>query len=757
MGQIREELMLSDGFSASFAKFLQLGDSAVSKMGQVGLANVKAASATERASKKIEATQGSLAASRQVLAAQNALLSAQTQKVVDLHAAYEELANQYGENNAKVLAAAAATAKAQVAEARLVEQKLRTTASIEKMTLDIAQQTAELKRQQTVAAGHENVVQKIAKRMGFVKSQTKAATDQQKQLKQATDSTADSAGKLVSAAKRVAAAIAGISITKGAIGLSDELAQTEARLNLMNDGQQTTAQLQNLIYSAAQRSRVEYTAMADVVAKIGQRASDAFDSSAEVLQFAENLNKQFIIAGASQEEIASASLQLTQALGSGVLRGEEFNAVFESAPNIIKTVADYLGVPVGKMRDMASEGQISASIVKNAMLSATNDINAEFAKIPMTYQQAATKVKNAGVKAFESIGKRMNEFLNSDKGERAINALVGSFEILASVGSGAIDLLTSGASFVIDNWDYVYPVIMGVAAAFGVAGMAGMASGIATVAAWGPVAWTAIAIGAGIAALVFVLKQAGVSWQEMGAVAGEVLGWLYTLVYNAVSWWYNLFAAFAQFFASFLDNPASAIAHLVHDLFDNILNTVQTVASAIDAVFGSNLSGAVAGFRGKLSALVDKKFGAEAVQIKTMAALDVPETLDKFSGALSGLGQKMDDFSFSLGEIEGIGGAGSSTLGKAFDGNLGNVGKVGSVGKVKGVEGEIKLSDEDLKLYRDLAERRYMTNIELKTLAPNINVTMPEGMKNADPKAVADYIKKMLMEQMNASAKVAHG
>ena len=109
-------------------------------------------------------------------------------------------------------------------------------------------------------------------------------------------------------------------------------------------------------------------ATADVVAKLGQRAGDAFDSSGEVVQFAENLNKQFVIAGASQQEIASASLQLTQALGSGVLRGEELNAVFEAAPNVIQTIADYLDVPIGKIREMASDGQITADVVKNAML-----------------------------------------------------------------------------------------------------------------------------------------------------------------------------------------------------------------------------------------------------------------------------------------------------------------------------------------------------------------------------------------------------
>ena len=153
------------------------------------------------------------------------------------------------------------------------------------------------------------------------------------------------------------------------VSLSDEYTQTAARLNMINDGLQTTAELQDMIFASAQRSRASYTATADVVSKLALRAGDAFNSNQEVVAFAENLNKMFVVAGASQQEMQSASLQLTQALGSGVLRGEELNAVFEAAPNVIQSIADYLDVPIGKIREMASEGQISAGIVKNALLS----------------------------------------------------------------------------------------------------------------------------------------------------------------------------------------------------------------------------------------------------------------------------------------------------------------------------------------------------------------------------------------------------
>ncbi|MEG2434647.1 MAG: tape measure protein, partial [Acinetobacter sp.] len=154
----------------------------------------------------------------------------------------------------------------------------------------------------------------------------------------------------------VVAAYVGMQTVGKVLDISDTMTQTTARLNMMNDGLQSTQDLQNMIYLSAERSRSAYGATADVVAKLGQRAGDAFNSNAETIQFAENLNKQFVIAGASQQEMASASLQLTQGLGSGVLRGEELNAVFESAPNVIQTIADYLDVPIGKIREMASDG-----------------------------------------------------------------------------------------------------------------------------------------------------------------------------------------------------------------------------------------------------------------------------------------------------------------------------------------------------------------------------------------------------------------
>lgn len=145
--------------------------------------------------------------------------------------------------------------------------------------------------------------------------------------------------------KGAVAAYVTIQSVTSALNLSDQLTSTTARLNLMNDGLQTTAELQDMIYLSAERSRGAYQTTADAVSKLGLMAGDAFDSSAEIIAFTEQLNKQFTIAGTEAAGIDAAMLQLTQAMGSGVLRGEEYNSILEQAPNIIQSIADYLEIP----------------------------------------------------------------------------------------------------------------------------------------------------------------------------------------------------------------------------------------------------------------------------------------------------------------------------------------------------------------------------------------------------------------------------
>lgn len=608
-------------------------------------------------------------------------------------------------------------------------------------------------------------------------------------IKEKTEDTSKAASKWLSRIRTVAATLGAAALTKAFANTADEMSQIEAKLNLINDGQQTTAQLQDMIYASAQSSRGAYQDTANLVARIGMNAKEAFGSNAEMIQFAENLNKQFVIAGASHAEMGAATLQLTQALGAGVLRGEELNSVFESAPSVIQNIADYIerdnelltqmadkldmkpeklsGNVKKYIRDMASEGLLSAEIVKNALLSATDEINENFEAMPMTLAQAFTKGKNAIQKSLQDSFSGWSDFLNSDEGQEALTRMINLFSVLAKVGVGALATVGRGALWVSDNLDFIVPILTAVGAAIAFVkaqaiaeAAASVAGNLAKAASWALVHWRIILIAAVFAAALIAAQQFGFGMQEVCGVVGQVLGILYAVGYNVFASLWNVIAAFAEFFANVFNDPVAAVAHLFFDVFDTILGIVETVAGAIDALLGSNMSSAVSGFRSMMAGWVDDTFGENAVQIKRMSMLDVVNTSDQFGIVGENFGSKLDNLNFNLESItEGLGGLDTSALSfSGFGDELGDIGKVGSVGSVKNVEGDIRLSDEDLKVYQDLAERRYMNQIELKTLAPEINITVP-GAKGdeANLKKMGDYIKKVLIEQMNSQTSIAHG
>ena len=221
------------------------------------------------------------------------------------------------------------------------------------------------------------------------------------------------AENLTASLKKLGTAFLGSKLVSGIVSMSDEMTQTTARLNLMNDGLQSTADLQELIYQSAMRSRGAYNATADAVAKMGLLAGDAFSSNQETIAFVEQLNKQFKIAGTSAEGQAAAMLQITQAMGSGVLRGEELNSVFEQAPTIIQSIADYLGVSVGEIRSMAQEGELTASIVKSALLSSAEETNRKFNEIPLTWSDVWTQASNMAVMSLQPLLEAINWVANN--------------------------------------------------------------------------------------------------------------------------------------------------------------------------------------------------------------------------------------------------------------------------------------------------------------------------------------------------------
>lgn len=288
--------------------------------------------------------------------------------------------------------------------------------------------------------------------------------------------------------------VAGVYLSIRGIGKvmdwSDELANTTARLNMINDGMQTTQELQDKVFRSAQRSRASYQQTADVVGKLGIQAGEAFSSNDELIAFAEQLNKSFVVAGTSAQGIESTMYNLTQALSSGVLRGQDLYAVFSNAPQIVQNIADYMGVPIGQIRDMAAEGQLSAKIVKNAMLAAAEETNARFEQMPMTWSQIWTLMSNDLMKIIQPvlqlIGRaakwfhdnltpvisritaqliplimRLFEIIqnNMPQIEQVLQGITTAIEVVIQVIGKIIDVATAVYNFFVDNWSKISPIV----------------------------------------------------------------------------------------------------------------------------------------------------------------------------------------------------------------------------------------------------------------------------------------------------------
>ena len=341
---------------------------------------------------------------------------------------------------------------------------------------EIEQQLSAIERSLNQAVTQQNMLNNA---VGNTGDSINDNIHEQEQFNQEISAGTQQANELTNTIKRAVAAYVSIQTVGKALNISDELVQTTSRLNMMNDGVQTTAELVNMVYAAAQDARGSFSQMADVVARFGNNAKDAFSSSEEVVAFADLIQKQMTIAGASTQEAANAELQLSQALGSGVLRGDELNSIFEQAPNLIQNIADYLDVPIGKIREMAADGELSADVVKAAIFSAADDINSKFNEMPMTWGQMWQSMQNTALIAFQPVLQRLNDLANSEAFQTFIQGAIEAMATLANILLNVFELVGTVGGFIADNWSVISPIIYGVIAALAVyAAYLGIVKGI---------------------------------------------------------------------------------------------------------------------------------------------------------------------------------------------------------------------------------------------------------------------------------------
>lgn len=292
------------------------------------------------------------------------------------------------------------------------------------------------------------------------------AAEQEEILNKGLRNGTNAAGGLLGKVKGIVATLAAGAGIKALLGLSDKLTSTTARLNFLVDDGGSVEALEQKIMASAQRSRSAYLDTASAIASMGANAGSAFESNDELIAFMEQINKQFVIGGATAEGQSAAMLQLTQAMAAGALRGEELNSILENAPGIARAIESYMGVAEGSIKQYAEQGLITAEVVKNAMFAAADETNAKFESMPLTWAQIATKMQNTALAAFDPVLTRLNQVANSAQFNTVINGAINGLAMLATVATGVLDLLINGAAFVVDNWSWISPIVYGLVAAF---------------------------------------------------------------------------------------------------------------------------------------------------------------------------------------------------------------------------------------------------------------------------------------------------
>lgn len=327
-----------------------------------------------------------------------------------------------------------------------------------------AQGTQTAEAQEIIASVQEqrNLVQNLKNDYDNVSKSIKNGQNNQEEFNNSINTANTNSNKLLSTIKNAAMTIGGISLVKNLFNLSDEVTNNKARMSLIVDDNGSIAELDNKIFASAMRARASYQTTTDIVTKLGLQAGKSFKGNDELIAFVEQLNKTFVISGTSATGIESTMYNLTQALSTGVLRGQDLNAVFSYAPQIVQNIADYLNQPIGKIRDMAAEGKISSQIVKNAMLQAADATNAKFNKMPMTWNQIWTKMKNVAVKALQPVLTKINELANNQKVQEMFNMFIDG----ASLAAQAILGLIEGIFWLVGILEPVAPIILGVVAAY---------------------------------------------------------------------------------------------------------------------------------------------------------------------------------------------------------------------------------------------------------------------------------------------------
>ena len=594
------------------------------------------------------------------------------------------------------------------------------------------------------------------------------ANNEQQKFNNSIRGGSNSANGLLSIIKKVAIAAGGIAGINKVLNISDELASTKARLNLLVDDGGSVAELEQKIMASAQRSRSVYFDTASAVAKLGLNAGNAFNGDMDqVIAFMEQVNKQFVIGGATAQEQSNAMIQLTQAMAAGALRGEELNSILDGAPGIARAIEKYMGIAEGSIKTVAQEGKVTAEVVKNAMFAMADETNAKFDSMPKTWAQIWVGMKNQALSMFAPILTKINQIGNSTKFQKVTTGLINGLAAVANVASSALDILIAIASVFVDNWGIIQPLVLGIAAAMllyngylitnnAITAISNAQKGIAAVKAYAAAAANTTLAATEKAEAMAKASATAAQYGFNAALLACPLTWILLIIIAVIAAIYMIVAAINKLTGStisatgiicgvvavagaFVLNCAigvlNAIIQAIWTIFvAPFLGIVEWILNVCNGGFNSfgdavaNLIGQIIGWflnLGKVvTTIIDAIFGTdwtaglESLQsaVTSWGKNENAITLDKnaptidyratYSGAWDAgydFGQGIDDKIGGMFDASGLDSMGAFDLSNTLDGIYGNTGDTAA--NTAATADALDIAEEDLAYLRDIAER----------------------------------------------------
>ena len=622
----------------------------------------------------------------------------------------------------------------------------------------------------------------------------------QRNFNSAVQSGTSDVNNLLSGVTKLVTAYASLRSLKKLIDMSDEMTSTTARLSAMNDGFNKingtavkTEDIVNHIHAAAENARGSFQDMASVVAKFGNNARDAFTSADEVIDFANLIQKQMTIAGASTAEASNAMLQLSQALGSGVLRGDELNSIFEQAPNLIQSIADYLDVPIGRIREMAKEGQLTADIVKASIFAAADDINERFNNMPMTWGQVWTSMTNQALMALQPVLDQISAMANSGELDALMSGLATGLSVIGQVLVVVLQAAAAVATYFTENWSLLAPLVFGLVAAIvaynAVMAVANALQFIHSIALASTATQAALLVGgiiAIVAAIVSMVSTFGKGVQSVHTGLGLITGGVAVVA--------QFFVALGQTVANIflgIGNAAAAVAHNMGAAFGNIIPSIESMfydllSCVVEVIAGiaeqiSKLPFVEFDYEGLYGAADDYAMRAAEAAGRKEEYLDIRDAFNEgmhtFDGFVDGwwkdafdkgaewgdgVSEKIssitdgfdmpETYEYPEGGYTGYGGGGAG-IPSTLDNIAANTG--GTAANTAAMADKLDITSEDLKYLRDIAERDVVNRFTTAEITINWDNTQNIS-SNVDIDGFVDSLTERLTNTLEEVAEGVH-